>query len=150
MKEPVDHIIRPQLPWRGGEAAITECGYDAGKVKAVTREEHFGRLKDLGRQRTAMITCMTCMDTAARWPTWEDDPRKALEREITWECGLYGYRDDRGTRLLDELLAIAKLVGMHREKFLELIEVMRRQRAWVEQKENASRKRQAQPSMRGL
>ena len=32
MKEPVDHILRPKLPWRTGEGAITECGYDAAKV----------------------------------------------------------------------------------------------------------------------
>jgi hypothetical protein len=31
MKEPVDHILRPALPWRGDEGAITECGYDANK-----------------------------------------------------------------------------------------------------------------------
>ncbi len=38
VKEPVDHILRPRLPWRdGSEGAITECGYDATKVKTLTR-----------------------------------------------------------------------------------------------------------------
>jgi hypothetical protein len=58
MKEPVDHILRPQLPWRTG-GGITECGYDASKVQTLTREEYFARLKDLGQQRCAMMTCMT-------------------------------------------------------------------------------------------
>lgn len=92
MKEPVDHILRPSLPWRAnGDAAITECGYDASKVKVLTRPEFFQRLKDMGRQRTALLTCMTCSDAAGRWKSWEDDPRQAIEREITWEWG-GGYR----------------------------------------------------------
>ena len=40
MKDPVDHILRSRLPWRGDEAAITECGYDASRVKTLTREEY--------------------------------------------------------------------------------------------------------------
>lgn len=45
MKEPVDHIIRPRLPWRSPDApAVTECGYDALKVKSLTREEFFQRV----------------------------------------------------------------------------------------------------------
>lgn len=139
MKDPVDHIVRPQLPWRSGEAAITECGYDATKVQSVPREEHFQRLKDLGKQRTAMITCITCAQTAERWPTWGEDPRKALEREISWEHA-WGQRD-RGNRLLDELLAIAKLVETHGDEFLELIAQNERQRSWLEQKETRKKLR---------
>mgnify|MGYP001599520162 CR=1 FL=1 len=37
MKEPVDHVLRPRLPWRSpSDPAITECGYDASKVKTIT------------------------------------------------------------------------------------------------------------------
>lgn len=50
MKEPVDHILRPQLPWRR-DSGMTECGYDATKVSALTRPEYFTRLKELGQQR---------------------------------------------------------------------------------------------------
>ena len=88
MKEPVDHILRPRLPWRpADEAPITECGYDATKVTTLSRGEFFQRERDLGKQRTAMLTCMTCSDTARRWGTWEDDPRLAMQREIEWERG---------------------------------------------------------------
>jgi hypothetical protein len=135
MKEPVDHILRPTLPWREpGEGAITECGYDASKVKTLTREDYFRREKELGRQRTAMLTCMTCSDTAHRWGTWNDDPRLALQREIEWERGP-GYwrgRSDHGSRLKDELLGIAALIEAHRDEFLNIIDTNEQRRAWLE------------------
>lgn len=134
MKEPVDHIVRPSLPWRSpGDAAITECGYDASKVKAITRPEFFSRLKDLGQQRTAMLTCMTCSDTSKRWGTWEDDPRLALEREITWERG-YSARLNRGRRLRDELDAIALLIDAHAEEFAATMNANIQRREWNEKK----------------
>lgn len=137
MKEPVDHILRPRLPWRhGGE--ITECGYDASKVKVLTREEYTQRFKELGRQRCAMVTCMTCADTAARWGTWDDDPRKALEREITWEGAGRWAREDRGQRLKDELLAIAALIEAHRDEFDASITTAEQRREWLEKKKAAA------------
>lgn len=138
MKEPVDHILRPQLPWRA-DSGVTECGYDATKVKTLTRPEFFQRLKDFGRQRTMLLTCMTCAETAARWGTWEDDPRKALEREITWECGWR--RNDRGNRLKDELLAIAALIDANPGKFAELVSANEQRRCWLEKKAAREAKR---------
>lgn len=132
MKEPVDHILRPSLPWRSSDGAITECGYDASKVKALTRAEYFARLKEYGQQRSAMLTCMTCANTAGRWGTWEDDPRRALEREINWECAWR--RTDRGTKLRDELEAIAALIESHRDEFLAHVESIEKRRAWSELK----------------
>lgn len=129
MKEPVDHILRPRLPWRSpSDPAITECGYDATKVKTLTRDEFFARLKDLGQQRSALMTCMTCSDTAKRWPTWEVDPRKALEREINWECGWRNRNE--GKRLLDELRAIAALIAVHEDEYLANLE----RQAWRDRK----------------
>jgi hypothetical protein len=138
MKEPVDHIIRPSLPWRrDGEGTITECGYDASKVKTLTRAEFFQREKDLGKQRMAMLTCMTCSDTARRWGTWDDDPRLAMQREIEWERHAAYYaraRDDRGQRLKDELIAIAALIEAHREEFDGTILTNVQRRDWIEKK----------------
>lgn len=142
MKEPVDHILRPQLPWRS-DAGITECGYDASKVKTLTRIEFFSRLKDLGKRRTAMLTCITCADTAERWGTWEDDPRKALEREIQWECGWR--RADRGVRLRDELFAIAALVDAHGDEFGSLISETEQRREWNEKKAAVAAAKQRRP-----
>ena len=133
MKEPVDHILRPSLPWRN-EAAITECGYDASKVKTLTRPEYVARFKDLGRQRCAILTCMTCADTAARWGTWDDDPRTALEREIAWEGAGRRWHEDRGQRLKDELIAIATLIETHRAEFDGLVTATEQRRDWLEKK----------------
>jgi hypothetical protein len=121
MKEPVDHIERPRLPWRPeSETALTECGFEAVKVKCLTRSEFFRRLKEYGEQRTAILTCMTCVQTARRWSTWEEDPRHALHREIEWEgCG--AWRTDRGNLLRDELRAIAMLIKAHPDEFKVLV-----------------------------
>ncbi len=123
MKDPVDHILRPRLPWRE-DIGITECGLDGTKVPTLTRDQFFQRLKDLGQQRTAMTTCMTCSTTAARWGTWDDDPRW----ETAWR------RDDHGARLRDELQAAAMLIEAHREEFDEYVAAAEQRRAWNEKK----------------
>ena len=133
MKEPVDHILRPRLPWRDlAEGPITECGYDATKVKVLTRAEYAERERELGQRRCAMLTCMTCADTAKRWGCWDDDPRLALGREIEWERGGFYWRErmDRGSRLRDELLAIAELIDAHRGEFNEALIEMTKKREW--------------------
>ena len=132
MKDPVDHILRPQLPWRD-HSGITECGYNAEKVPTLSRDEFFARIKELGRQRAAMITCMTCSDTAGRWGTWADDPRKAVEREIQWECG-YG-RTERGYRLRSELEAIENLIKNHQDEFNALLDNIEQRKAWIKMKD---------------
>lgn len=137
MKEPVDHIERPRLPWRlPDELAITECGHDTSKVKSLTRDEFARRLKEYGTQRTALLTCMTCMDTHRRWPTWEKDPRGALSREIEWEYDSWRQRDkrERGTRLKDELMAVQQLIERYPDEFRELRDTVRERQEWLERK----------------
>lgn len=147
MKEPVDHILRPQLPWRrADEGAITECGFDAAKVKTLTRDEFFQRVKELGTQRTAMLTCMTCSDTARRWGTWDDDPRLAMHREVEWEGRGRWSRDDRGQRLKDELIAIAALIEAHREEFDATIKANEQRREWLEKKAALERRPKPVPT----
>lgn len=153
MKEPVDHILRPTLPWRSPkDGAITECGYDATKVKTLTRAEYFQRLKDLGQQRAAMVTCMTCANTARRWGSWEDDPRLALQREIEWERpGYYRHSEPHGQRLKDELLAIASIIAAHPEVFAAMVAEAERRRDWISKKAEVKRKSQTvPPKMPGL
>ena len=141
VKEPFDHIARPRLPWRAAkEPTFTECGCDASKVKTITREEHLIRVKNYGRQRTAILTCMTCFHTAERWSTWEEDPRQAMEREIQWE-GSGNYRKaERGTRLFDELLTIAALIKSHPDEFQRLLTVTLQRREWNERKTKEGKK----------
>ena len=143
MKEPVDHILRPRLPWRtDDDTALTECGYDASKVKAITREEFTERYKEWGSQRTAMVTCMTCIRTARNWGTWEEDPRLAIGREVEWERnGLYRHsHSDRGERLKQELVAISALIEAHRDEFDAIISTNIRQKEWLEKKAALAKK----------
>jgi hypothetical protein len=136
MKEPVDHILRPRLPWRTDEGAMTECGYNAASVKAISRDEYAARVKDMGRQRAAILTCMTCSQTAGRHKPWSEDPRSAIEREVQWEAPYYG--KERGERLKDELLAIEALVAAHPEEFQRMLTDMASRRQWNERKARES------------
>lgn len=105
---PLDHIMRPDLPWR--VAVTTECGKAAKNVKSVIGREAFNeRLKKYGRQRTAFTVCMTCAATANRWADFRLNPVDALRREV------YGGRTE--DQFEDELRAIAALVEAHREEF---------------------------------
>lgn len=133
--EPVDHILRPLLPWRDN-AAVTECGFDASKVNTLTRDEFFRRERDMGKQRASMLTCMTCSQTAHRWGTWDDDPRLALHREIEWERGgnYYRERTSRGQLLRDELVAVAALIAAHRDEFDAAVQTTAARREWVAKK----------------
>lgn len=139
MKQPLDHIVRPLLPWRSpAEPATTECGYDASKVKAHSREQFAARLKEYGKQRCALLTCMTCMQTFERHPTWDEEPRLAIAREVQWEVqwwnAHHGARETNGHRLKDELLALAALAARHPEEFTELLGELDARRQWLERK----------------
>jgi hypothetical protein len=140
MKDPVDHIIRPRLPWRAqSEPAITECGYDASKVRTITRDEFAQRRKDYGQQRAALMTCMTCSQTAARWQSWEEDPRQAMGREVEWESNRWA--KDRGDRLRDELVALAELAAIHADEFRVMMATIKGRREWAERKRQDASKR---------
>jgi hypothetical protein len=145
MKTPVDHVIRPRLPWRSPtEPAITECGYDASKVKTLSREEFAARMKEYGRQRTGLVTCMTCMQTAERHPIWDEDPRLAVAREVQWEVSWWtstnGSRENEGRhRLRDELEALAALAAAFPDKFRELLAGIEARRQWIQRKNRSER-----------
>jgi hypothetical protein len=139
MKEPVDHILRPRLPWRPPtDPAVTECGYNAAKVSTLTREQFTARLKEYGRQRASLLTCMTCMQTSERHPTWEQDPRLAVAREVQWEVQWWNAsmppRDTNGHRLKDELTALAALAAAHPDEFQKLLAATDALHAWIERK----------------
>lgn len=151
MKEPVDHIIRPLLPWRSDGGAITECGYNAASVRSLSRSEYAQRVKDLGKQRASMLTCMTCAQTSERWGTWEDDPLGALSREIEWERGAYyRQRGDRGTRLKDEMEAITSLIEAHRDEFDALVSQIEQRRDWQSKKDALKNRGAAKPRPRNM
>jgi hypothetical protein len=86
-------------------------------------------------------------------PTWDHDPRHAMNRELLWEYGGgYRAREDRGERLKDELMAIAELVENHREEFEALVEKERARRDWLDKKAALAKRpvRKTDPPRGGL
>ena len=117
----ITHIERSPLPWRPERA--TECGLDATRHPTWTREEAQAKAKELGRQRFSLFVCMTCMGTAERHSTWEDDPASCLVRHAERMTLRWPSReaDPDKRRFADELRAIAALIDAHREEFDALV-----------------------------
>jgi hypothetical protein len=112
------HVQRPPLPWRK-EHHRTECGLPVAGHPVIGREEFKAKVKREGVRRAQVTTCQTCLDTANRHPSWEEDPVRAVGREMErWRWG--GPRERNPFR--DELLALAALVERHPEEFAEILE----------------------------
>lgn len=120
MKGPVHHILRARLPWREGPD-LTECGHLASEMALVwTRDEAVSKFKELGEQRMAMLTCMTCLRTANRWPTWDIDPVAVMHRHCS--RGWYPEDDLELGLLKRELRALAALAATHSEEFKTMVQ----------------------------
>ena len=117
------HVVRPRPPWRSADHDLTECGISPAENASISRAEFVHRYRDLGRERTAMLTCMTCMTTFERYgggrqipATWEEDPVAALAREaekVRWA----GRKSEKRERLAVELSAIIQLIEEHQDEF---------------------------------
>lgn len=106
--ETLNHVRRPDLPWR--ISTTTECGRPVGSVKShISRDELLTRLQSFGSARTSLTTCMTCWQTASRWKTFDQDPVDALRREV--------YRTAGDEPLAAELRALAALAVAHQAEF---------------------------------
>jgi hypothetical protein len=112
------HVTRPLPPWRKPEHQLTECGLRTSQHQALGADEFERRLTDWGRQRTAMMTCMTCYSTYERYrgATWEKDPVRALAREAE-KARWYRPDSERRERMDIELRALMQLVADHSEEF---------------------------------
>ena len=126
MKDPVDHIVRPTVPWRDPD--LTQCGRSVADVaKVVSLDEARRRWRDQGEARASFTLCMTCVQTADRHRVdWDSNPIGIVSREATaldyvWQSR--GRREDhdqdlaQATRLTHELRAIAMLIDAHRDEF---------------------------------
>ena len=110
------HVARPSLPWRG-DTGLTECGLRVDSYPTIDRHELADQVGQLGKQRTALLTCMTCLTTARRHPSWDEDPARCLAREIDRSWGATP-ADDPFTL---ELRALAALVDLHPDEFAGLL-----------------------------
>ena len=114
-KTVIEHVQRPLLPWRPPSLTKTECGLSIAGPQVITREAFLQKVKEQGKQRAAMSTCMTCFDTALNHPTWEENPVGCVARDThRWHC--------KDELLCRELRALAVLVGRHAEEFAELMQ----------------------------
>ena len=116
---PLDHLARPPLPWRL-RATLTECGRPLAELdpaRVITAEILRRRVRDLGKQRAAYTTCMTCADTAQRWRSIDPDPLTLLLREAESVQYLSPRTADRRAALTVEIDAITALVAAHRAEF---------------------------------
>jgi hypothetical protein len=109
------HVQRPPLPWR--QQRITECGLPVAGHPVISRDEWVAKVKAQGQQRSKLTTCITCWDTADRWPAWEADPVRAMAREVERWHALH-----RVSLIRQELTALAALVERHPDEYAELLE----------------------------
>lgn len=69
-----------------------------------------------------MTVCMTCLDTARRWRTWDDDPLDAVQREIYREPRhLYEEGPREESRLRLEMRALAALAEKYADEFADRV-----------------------------
>lgn len=120
--EPLTHVLRPSLPWRPPDQALTECGLRADSHPTITRNEADTRWRTLGAQRASLWFCMTCVYTARRWATWDDDPAGCIGREVEWARRRSSTAKADGDQFRRELVAIARLVELHRDDFDHLVD----------------------------
>lgn len=129
---PIEHVQRPQPPWRLDTAPLTECGRLSGQSTVISRDELIAKVKRLGQQRAAFTTCMTCWDKCRTNAGWDVDPVECLMREAAryqWATRYHRWHPDEeasaktaaGLRFRDELLAIAVLIDAHRDEFEQLV-----------------------------
>jgi hypothetical protein len=107
---------------------------EIGDDRLITRAQLKTRIDRLGQKRAAYTTCMTCVETAQRWP---DDPINNLHRELAEVQRLHQWmphpqywarrdhkeyeryeRDRKRHDLLAlEIEAITALIDAHRDEF---------------------------------
>jgi hypothetical protein len=117
---PLEHVLRPMLPWRAG--GLTECGKTPNE-HAITREAFIAKIHKQGKKRAAMTTCMTCFETAQRWPDWNTNPVAMLAREV--RNITYWGNTGEADPLANELRAITLLIEAHPEEFAETLTALR-------------------------
>lgn len=114
MAEVLEHVARPNLPWR--DDTLTECGKTTDGRVVITREQLLAKIRKQGQARAALSTCMTCTQTATRWQDWATAPSDVMRRNVPSWWGA-SQRHPIAVRMDAELRAIAALIEAHREEF---------------------------------
>lgn len=120
--QPLHHIRRAALPWQQ-DRHMTECGKRQLDVASCIGRDDFEALKKRhGKTRTAMLVCITCMQTAQRHPTFEQSPVRAVAREVDYMRHPVRREVSAINR---ELRAVASLIERYPEEFRQLVEQQR-------------------------
>lgn len=120
MKERVDHIQRLPLPWR--VQTITECGLPIEAHPVISRADLKKRVADLGQQRSAYTTCMTCWNRIGRYPWNKQDETLGALIDYLSQASWGGARDQEATDLMrSEIEALTALIAAHRDEWDEFI-----------------------------
>jgi hypothetical protein len=108
------------LPWRSTDAALTECGLLAASYQTITAEAMAEKVRQFGRTRAAMSSCMTCWTSLSHHRPWdgEVDPVVLL---LAREVGRVVNRHDDAVRLGRELRALIMLAEAHPDEFADLL-----------------------------
>lgn len=170
---PVDHIAREIVPWRT-DVELTECGITIGELepaRVVPVEEIQRRVRDLGQQRAAYTTCMTCWGTADRWHRAGQRNRlgairreleglRYVEREPTrsFPEGQNARADraylrevamwERRKRFDRELDALLALIGAHPDEFAELLAAREQAASLADARARRARRTRTAPVVR--
>lgn len=121
-KEPIDHVRRSLPPWRERDFK-TECGRAENDCRSVlSRQEMLDKLRRQGHRRAALSSCMTCLETASRNPSWERQPSAVMMRVLGNRYGYPRHGTDENDR---ELVAIAMLIERHRGEWEEIKNAIR-------------------------
>jgi hypothetical protein len=114
-----EHMQRTQLPWRGDDDVLTECGLPADPRTTLTRGAMIAKIAREGKERAAMSSCMTCWTAATRHREEGDgDLVAVVQREVE---RVHWRQNPARKRLLHELKAIVSLIETHRAEFDTLV-----------------------------
>lgn len=116
-----EHILRTPLPWRGDDAALTECGLPADSRTTLTVEAMLQKIAREGQARAALSSCMTCWQTTNR-RYWAAENSDELLQSVGREIERVQWQESpERSRLVRELRAMSMLVAAHREDFDKLV-----------------------------
>lgn len=115
--EPLIHAERLRPPWR--TVLLTECGRNVAEFaegRVFGRDEMVAKVKEWGKQRTAMLMCMSCWSRFQyNWQgSWEEHPEGIVERDV----GGFGRRR---SMLGAELKALSVLYEAHPEEYAAIV-----------------------------
>lgn len=124
------HIRRDEVPWRAPESTA-ECGKAIVDQPWIDRDQYGELLSERYRTFQAEVlptdpnakfdrkhlgVCGSCIESAAKWANWMDDPIALMIRYVVGVDRSWT-RNESWRSAAAELRALGELVEIHREQF---------------------------------